>query len=608
MLSWKTIGLVAGTAVLLGAATASGIDRDRTMKEENARRDALTRLIDPARTASLICQSPAAGKPSPVSKNGQIMMAAAVKAAASDTTSKSVRPKLWDGLGPYTIKIATDRIEAQHYFDQGLRFTYGFNHAEAVRAFRAAQSADPECAMCYWGEALALGPNINAPMEVDAVAPAYAAAQKATTLSANTTPKERALIAALALRYSASRDADRAALDRAYADAMRGVAKSYPADNEVQSLFAESLMDLQPWDYWEADGRTGKGNTAEIVRTIEHVLKREPTHAAATHLYIHMVEASATPDRAKAYADRLGAQMPAAGHIVHMPSHLYYRLGLWKESIDANIAAVKADEAYLASADASGIYPHGYYPHNIHFVVTSAQMGGDGEVAVEYAAKLARTVSPEAAKAIPWVQPIVAAPFFAHVMFSDPKTTLALPEPQGDLPFVRALWHYARAEAEIRRGDFAAAEREREAMRNIAGRDDLKALEQAYVPAPTVLELADAVLRGRLAMYAKDYPEAVAAFEKAAALQDGLPYMEPPFWYYPVRQSLGAALVRAGRADDAVSAFRQTLIESPNNGWAVYGLAQAYEAAGDDAAARATRQILARTWLGAKQPQALERL
>lgn len=602
MPSLRTVGLIAGTVTLLGAATAAGINRDRDMNEIGAY--AIGSLIDPAKAATLICGPGKASGSAPSPAGTRVMMAAAQAAAGA---LPSTGQTLWQGLGPYSIAISTARDLAQRYFDQGLRLNYGFNHAEAVRAFRTAQAIDPECAMCYWGEALSLGPNINAPMEMAAVAPAVAAIAKAAALAERASPKGRALIAALTLRYAPDPGSDRSSLDRAYADAMRDVARAHPDDDEIQVLFAEALMDLQPWDYWHADGRTGKGNTDEIVATIERVLERAPDHAAAIHLYIHMVEASSTPERAKPFADRLAAQMPAAGHIVHMPSHIYYRLGLWKESIDANIAAVKADEAYLADTDVSGMYPYGYFPHNIHFVVASAQMAGAGDVAIEYAEKLARTIPPEAA-AIPGVQPIVAAPYFAHVMFSAPETVLGIAAPASDLPLVRALWHYARAEAEIARGDIAAASREREALRTIATTDAVKALEQAYVPGPAILAIADAVLRGRLAMHAKDYGEAVDAFETAAGLQDSLPYMEPPFWYYPVRQSLGAALLRAGRTDDAISAFRGALNDSPNNGWAIHGLAEAYAAAGDDAAARTARDILDRTWLGDRRPPAVDRL
>ena len=596
--------IASGAAIAALGALAAGPGARETAAAQSA--DIVAALIDPARTDALLCRPPAkAAGPTA----GAVIMAAAVNAAtAGRDAAEPARPPLWQGLGTYSIAISTPFDAAQRYFDQGLRFVYAFNHAEAVRAFRAAQEIDPECAMCYWGEALALGPNINAGMETAAVAPAFAAIAKAALLAPRTTEKERALIAALAQRYAVRPDADRRPLDKAYADAMRGVAATYPDDDNVQALFAEALMDLQPWNYWEADGRTPRGNAAEIVATLERVLARNPDHAASIHLYIHMVEASGTPERAKPFADRLGAQMPAAGHIVHMPSHIYFRLGLWKASMEANIAAVKADEAYLAAADADGIYPSGYFPHNIHFVVTSAQMGGAAEIAVAYADKLAKTVTPAAARAISWVQPIMAAPYFAHVMFSPPETILALPEPAADIVLSRALWHYARAQAQIARGDIAAALREREDMRAIAATGALKGLVNRYLPAPTILAIADNVLAGRLAMKAGDYDAAVAAFRAAAEAQDTLPYMEPPFWYYPVRQSLGAALLRANRPQEAATAFRAALNKSPNNGWALFGLAEAYAAAGDDAGANAARALFDRTWLGGDARPEIDRL
>lgn len=515
---------------------------------------------------------------------------------------------LWSNLGTLTYPVSTNSPRAQNYFNQGLRLAYGFNHAEAQRAFRKAQELDPDCAMCHWGEALVLGPNINAPMESDAVAPAFAAVQRARSAS-RASPKERALIAALATRYSADANADRAALDLAYAEAMQRVAAQYPDDMEISTLYAEALMDLQPWDYWEADGTTPKGRAYGIVSTLERVLAINPNHPGAIHYYIHAVEASNRPQRAEPYADRLAALMPGAGHIVHMPSHIYFRVGRYLDSLKANQEAVAVDETYIAQVQAGpGMYTLGYYPHNIHFVVVSAQMAGDGPTVIAAADKLARTIPDDAARAIPMVQPIKAAPLFAHAQFSTPDTILALPAPGAGLPYLTAMWHYARGVALAAQGNAAAARDESYAIARLAKAPEIAALTQAAIPADNVLALAYHVVLARIAQAQGDHSAAVAEFEKAAAIEDTLPYMEPAYWYYPVRQSLGAALLKAGKPEAAEAAFKASLQQVPQNAWALYGLAEAHKARGDNLAADAAMSSLGRGWIGDRKLLSLERL
>jgi len=338
-------------------------------------------------------------------------------------------PPLWDNLGRLHVAISTANPLAQRYFDQGLRLAYAFNHAEAARAFRQAQKLDPHCALCHWGEALVLGPNINAPMDPAANAAALAAIERAQALAPKASARERELIAALARRYASDPKADRAVLNAAYAEAMGKVAARYPRDADVTLLHVEALMTRSRWDYWEAAGARPKGRTAEILAALENVLRRQPDHPGAIHYYIHMVEASSDPGRALPHADRLGRLMPGAGHLVHMPFHIYYRVGQYKDAIEANRRAVAADEAYLAEASPAGIYPLAYYPHNIHSLMTSALMAGDGKNAIASAEKLARVVSQDAGRSIAWVQPILVAPYFTHAQFSAPDTTLALPDP-----------------------------------------------------------------------------------------------------------------------------------------------------------------------------------
>jgi tetratricopeptide (TPR) repeat protein len=508
-------------------------------------------------------------------------------------------PPLWDGLGSVSYKITTSNPAAQAYFDQGLRLGYAFNHAEAQRAFRKAQKLDPQCAMCFWGEALVLGPNINLPMQDDAVASAFTAAEVARVLAANTTPREQALIGALALRYTQDPKAERAPLDAAYAEAMGKVAAEFPDDNEIAVLHAESVMDLSPWNYWQPDGREPNPQSVPIVPTLERVLARDPNHPGAIHYYIHAVEASDRPQRAEPYADRLRGAIPGAGHLVHMPSHIYYRVGRYLDALADNKTAVAVDEKYLAATAAPmGVYRLGYYPHNVHFVMASAQMSGDGPTVIAAAEKLRGLIPDEVARGIAMVQPVKAAPYFAHAQFSAPETILALPDPGDAFPYVRGIWHYARGVAFVARQDFAGAKAEADAIDTLARTGDFSLLKAGGVPAQEVLELARTVIAGRIAQAQGDFKVAAEQFEKAAALQDALPYTEPPYWYYPVRQSLAAALLQAGRLAEAEEQFQRALKRAPANGWSYYGLAQVYRARGDDAAAAKADADLARTWVG----------
>jgi len=507
-------------------------------------------------------------------------------------------PPLYKNLGKLHVPVTTTKPLAQAYFDQGLRLSFAFNHAEAVRAFRAAARIDPDCAMCHWGEALALGPNINAPMFPEAAAPAHAAAQKALQLAGRAKPHERALVRAVAQRYADAPVENRAHLDKAYADAMAEAARAFPADDTIQVLYAEALMDLAPWDYWQAGGTQPKGRTAEMIAALETVLKRNPTHPGAAHYYIHAVEASSAPERALPYARLLARQIPGAGHIVHMPSHIYYRLGMYRESLAANIAAVATDERYFDGSSSDPVYKGAYYPHNIHFVMVSALMGGDGRTALDAAGKLDRSLPHELVAQFPSIQPVKAAPYFSQVQFSDPDTLVALPDPGPDLVLVKAMWHYARAVGYARKGSLDASRREIDALAAIERSADFKPFEQWNVPAQDIVKTARYVATGRLADAQGDQPLALAAYREAVTVQDRLPYMEPPYWYYPARQSLGVALMRAGRLDEAEDVFRAALARTPSNGWALRGLMAVYREKGDEVSLRLVRQRFETTWLG----------
>lgn len=556
--------------------------------------------------------APLTRTPAPVqlAQAGKTEVSPAAPAAAANMSAQAESdPPLLPGLGTLSYRVTTSSAQAQRYFDQGLRLAWGFNHDEARRAFRKAQRLDPNCAMCYWGEAWVLGPNINAPMEAPAVVLAVAAVGKAASLAGRARPPEQALIGALQSRYSADPKAERAGLDAAFARAMREAAQRFPDDAEIATLYADALMNTSPWDYWESGGAKLKGNVAELVPTLERVLAKRSDHPGAIHLYIHAVEASNGARRAEAYADRLGKLMPGAGHIVHMPSHIYYRIGRYRDSLAVNQLAAKVDEAYIERFKPTGIYPLGYYPHNVHFVLVSAQMGGDAKTVLAAAAKLAGTIPDEVAREVPLLLPVKAAPYFAHAQFGSLAQVMALPEPGTGMPFLQAARHYARGIALVQHGrDAAGARTELAALESIARNNDLKAVHDANIPGSDVLAIAAHVLRARIAQSQGDFDAAVKELLAAIELQDKLPYMEPPYWYYPVRQTLGALLALKGEPQKARDVFRESLARTPNNGWALYGLAQTYARQGLMREARAVERHLARAWFGERKGLDLARL
>jgi tetratricopeptide (TPR) repeat protein len=524
---------------------------------------------------------------------------AEIKAATPAPAFADSEPPLWEGLGPLTYKITTANAEAQAYFDQGLRLAYAFNHGEAQRAFRKAQKLDPNCAMCFWGEALVLGPNINLPMQDDAIATALAAAEQARALSANASPREQALIAALATRYAADPKAERAKLDAAYAGAMADVAAKFPDDNDIAALYAEAVMDLSPWNYWQPGGAEPNPPSAPILPTLERVLAKDPNHAGAIHLYIHAVEASDRPQRAEPYADRLRGAMPGAGHLVHMPSHIYYRVGRYLDALADNKTAAAVDEKYLAETNAPmGVYRLGYYPHNVHFVLAAAQMAGDGPTVIAAAEKLRGLIPQDIARGIAIAHPVTAAPYFAHAQFSPPESILALPDPGDAIAYAKGIWRYARGIAYVAQRNFDAAAAEANAIAALAREADFSLLKASGVPGQEVMNLAQSVIQGRIAQAQGNFTAAIDHFQQAAAIQDRLPYMEPPYWYYPVRQTLAAVLLQAGRPQDAEDQFMRALKRAPANGWSYYGLSQVYKARGDASAAGQAEAELAKTWIG----------
>ena len=524
--------------------------------------------------------------------------------AAQDSLAAVVaraQAPLLDGLGDFNHPITTADPWAQRYFNQGMIMAAGFNHAESIRAFKAAQRLDPQCAMCYWGEALATGPNINVTSKGKALMmpgdreSAYAAIQQAIDLSATVTAREQDLINAQAARYNGDATTERAPLDIAYAQAMRELAAKYPNDDDIQALFAEALMNTMPWDYW-LDGTNPKPDTAEVITALETVMARNETHPLAMHLYIHAVEASSDPGRAEGAADTLTSLVPGSGHLVHMPSHIYWRIGRYYDASEANVRAASVDEAYIAQCNAQGFYPAMYYPHNIHFLWASASMEGRSEVAIEAGRKVAANVRLEQIREYPTVEFFQTVPLLSLVRFARWEDILREPQPPAELRFTNAIWHYARAIALTRSGDLAAAQSESDAMQPLMDNESIWFLDGNDYPASQILTIADLLVRGEMAQAKEDYPGAIAALSAAVEAQDMLPYTEPPFWYYPTRQSLGHAMLLAKEYAGAEAVYRADLAQYPRNGWSLFGLTLSLEAQGKTDEAAATRKRFDNIW------------
>ena len=496
---------------------------------------------------------------------------------------------LFEGMGDYHMPITTADPDAQRYFDQGMVLAFGFNHAESIRSFRAAQTLDPGCAMCFWGEALATGPNINVTSNGKAImtpaerADARAAIDQALAFTDGLTPKERDWIRALDQRYDGQADTPRDPLDRAWADALAEMAARYPDDTTVASVYAEALMNTMPWDYWGPNGEA-KPDTQAVIASLEAVMEADPDHPLALHLYIHALEASSNAAKAELAADRLANLVPGSGHLVHMPSHIYFRVGRYQDSALANIRAAEVDEAYIAQCNAQGFYPALYYPHNIHFLWASATMQGQSALSLDSARRVVANVRVEQVEQFPTIQFFRTVPMLSLVRFAKWEEILEEPEPYELFAFARAIWHYGRGVAYAALGDTEAALVELAAIEALEPQVDEIFMGNVY-PARDLLEIAKSLLRGEMAYRAGDAANAVFALEEAVTLQDALPYTEPPFWYYPTRQSLGAALLASDRVDDAQAVFEADLEQYPMNGWSMFGLAEALRRQGDEAGA-----------------------
>ncbi|MCH2457432.1 MAG: tetratricopeptide repeat protein [Henriciella sp.] len=494
--------------------------------------------------------------------------------------------------------VTTKSADAQTWFDTGLAHMANFNHDEAIAAFREAQRLDPDCAMCFWGEGLAFGSNINASFAPARGAAGLIATREAAAKASSISEKEAALISALGARYRQNETGEVVEDAETYADRMDIVSRRYGNDKLILALAAEANMNTQPWDYWQAGARTPKGRTARTLELLDEALAIDPDFAPPIHLYIHATEASVDPFRAEAYADRLHAQDLGIGHIVHMPSHIYLRLGRWKKAIQANIDAIAADEAYIAESANGGFYGSVYYPHNVHFVIANAQLGGDASTALSMADKLSAIVTIDPASSSPFGERVAAAELFTLLQFGSAADVLEYETPSSAHLFAQMAWHHARGVAHARQGALDDARVELAALRALPEVEGFDAYAARGAPLPGLVEIATHVLEGRIAASEGDYAAAINALESAAATQEKLPYFEPAWWYFPARQSLGAYLLMDGQTDRAEREFFKTLIEWPNNAYALFGLAETYAAKGNDRSEAYARHLFNEAWLG----------
>ena len=522
------------------------------------------------------------------------------RALAADprTASAAIAPKL-SNLGNYHFAVTTNNPESQYFFDQGLRLNTGFNHSEALRAFKEAARLDPDNAMAYWGWAMALGPNLNLPMQEAVVEQTWAAMQQALALKNKVSEREADYIDALAVRYSADPKADRAALDAAYAEAMGRLSTQYPDDLDAATLYAAALMNTNPWNYWYKDG-TPKPHTEILIGVLESVLERKPDHAAANHYYIHAVEAY-RPKLGVGAADRLYPLMPGAGHLVHMPSHIYMRVGRYQDSWKVNAEAAVADERYISQCNAQGIVPLAYYPHNIHFQVWSAMFLGNSEQAMQAARKI-ESKMPARIKTNTFGvnESFRSQPMFAMVRFGLWDQVLAEPEPESKTPYMMGIWHYGRGMAYTHAGSKNKARQELAKLRH---QSKAVAAEPGYgvgfAAAENLMVIAENVLAAEIDARGKRYDEAVTRLDRAVRMEDALLYNEPPDWYFPVRHILGAILLEAGRAGEAEVVYWEDLRRNPGNGYSLFGLQQALAAQGDDGTAAEMERRFELAWSGA---------
>jgi tetratricopeptide (TPR) repeat protein len=518
-------------------------------------------------------------------------IAPALLLVASSLVAQQAPPPLYKDLGTHHKVVGTRVPLAQQYFDQGLRLVYGFNHAEAIRSFTRATELDSACAMCWWGIAYAYGPHVNAGMDSASGVKAYEAAQRALSLSPNVSPWKRAYIRAVAARYAPVPPVNRANLDSAYSRGMADVARNYPNDLDAAALYAESLMDLRPWNYWTPQGKPYPG-TEEIVRQLERVIARNPEHPGACHYYIHAVEA-VNPKLAVPCAERLARLMPGVGHIVHMPAHIYVRVGRYNDAAASNVHAIHTDETFIEGQKPVSVYSLAYYPHNIHFLAFVSTLAGRSAQALEAARTLQSKVNLDVARQVPMLQEMVPYYVLTLTTFGRWDDVLAEPLPPSDIRMPLAMAYYARGVAHAAKGRLAEARTALDTVKTI------DAATPADAPAKTPVSIAVHALMGEIATRSGKFDEGIGHFREALKIEDAGLYFEPPKWYYPIRESLGAALLKAGRSAEAEAVYREDLKRFPENGWSLFGLAAALRAQGKSAEAAAVDQRFSKAWSAA---------
>ncbi|MGF6848229.1 tetratricopeptide (TPR) repeat protein [Chitinophaga sp. W3I9] len=528
--------------------------------------------------ASVICCLMACnyGRPSKEVKSNANTIGCTVPATTDkEWYTSGKKAPLFDGLQGVHFTISTSVKAAQTYFNQGMMLSYGFNHAEAARSFFEATRLDSTCAMAYWGFAYVLGPNYNAGMESDNFQRAYEAVVKAQALSHQNSPKEQALIAALASRYVKDPPADRSALDSAYAAAMKKVYTQFSDDPDIGALYAEAMMNLHPWDLYEKRTQAPKAWTPGIIAVLEHLMQLHPTHPGAHHFYIHALEASSQPEKAIHSAKLLDSLVPGAGHLLHMPSHIYIRTGDYHEGSLSNIRAVTTDSVYTVACHAQGAYPLAYYPHNYHFLAATATLEGHSALAWQTAVKLQQHTSEEIMSMPGWgtLQHYYTIPFYIAAKLSMWDTILALPAPDKHLVYPRAIWHYAKGMAYLGRHEVIKARKELDSLYVLAADTILKSLTIWNInTSADLVEIAGKVLAAGIAVQQQASGTAISLLKEAVAMEDHLNYNEPPDWFFSVRHHLGAVLLKAGQYRQAETVYREDLGIWRKNGWALIGL------------------------------------
>jgi hypothetical protein len=528
--------------------------------------------------------------------------------AGKSSTQPTAKPGMLPGMGAHHHAITTDNPDTQAFFDQGVALVFGFNHEEARRSFRRASELDPRAPMPYWGIAWAVGPNYNLDIDEPRSQQAVDAIEKAKSLGANGSPQERDYVAAMAVRYSRDPKANRAELARRYSQAMGDLSQRYPDDLDAATLYAESLMNLHPWKLWTLDGNPGE-DTPQILAVLESVLKRAPDHIGANHYYIHAVEASTAPERALPSASRLKTLAPAAGHLAHMPAHIFARTGDHAAAAEANLAGANADRVYLKDAPPDNYYGLAYYSHNLHFLVDSDMMQGRFAEAQKAAAELSERMLPHA-DMMPMIESLAVSPFTVLVRFGRYEAILNLPAPPGNRPVMVAWSHFARGVAHARMRQIEQAETERAQLEAAIARVPDSAMfgGGGFEGARNVLSIAGLVLDARIADARGTTETAIAGWTKAAAAVDRLAYDEPPVWFYPIRESLGAALLKAGRARDAERVFREDLVRHPRNARSLFGLHEALISQHKDADAAWVDAAFREAWKNADTKLTLDDL